>query len=36
MANMQKQHGGNDCGVFAIAAIVSLAFAEDPGSVKYN
>ena len=36
MANMQKQHGGNDCGVFSIAAMVSLAFEEDPSSVKYN
>ena len=35
MANMQKQHGGNDCGVFfSIAVMVSLAFGEDPGSVK--
>ena len=23
-------------GVFSIAAMVSLAFGEDPGSVKYN
>ena len=36
MANLQKQRGGNDCGVFSIAAMVSLAFGEDPGSVKYN
>ena len=36
MANMQKQHGGDDCGVFVIAAMVSLAFGEDPGSVKYD
>ena len=36
MANMQKQHEGNDCGVFAIAVMVSLAFGEDPSSVKYN
>ena len=34
MANMQKQHGGNDCGILAIAAMVSLAFGEDPDSVK--
>jgi len=36
MANMQKQHGGNDCGMFSIATMVLLAFKEDPGSVKYN
>ena len=24
MANMQKQHGGNDCGVFSIAGGVFL------------
>ena len=36
MSNMQKQHGGDDCGLFTIAAIVSLAFGEDPASVKYQ
>ena len=36
MANMQKQHEGNDCGILAITAMVSLAFGEAPGSVKYN
>ena len=34
MANLQKQHGSNDCGGFSIAAMMSLAFGEDPGSVK--
>ena len=35
MANMQKQRGADDCGVFVIAAMVSLAFGEDPSTVKY-
>ena len=26
MANMQKQRGEDDCGVFVIAAVVSLEF----------
>ena len=37
MPNMQKQDGDDDCGgIFVIAAMVSLAFGEDPGSVKYT
>ena len=36
MANMQKQRGAYDCGVFVIAAMVSLAFGEDPGTVNYE
>ena len=34
MANLQKQRGGNDCGVFSIAAMVSLAFGEDSNITK--
>ena len=34
MASMQKQRGADDCGVFVIAAMVSLAFGEDPSTVK--
>lgn len=34
--NTAKQNGTKDCGLFAIAAIVSLAFGEDPTKFKYN
>ena len=36
MANMQMQSGGDDCDAFVIAVMVSLAFGEDPGSIKYH
>ena len=36
MANMQKQRGADDCGVFVIAAMVSLEFGEDSSTDKYE
>lgn len=33
---MQKQHGGTDCGLFAIAAITVIAFGKEPSQLKFN
>jgi len=34
MKPFQKQVGGMDCGVFAIAAVTGLAFNIDPSAVR--
>ena len=31
-----KQTNGNDCGVYAIANMVSVLHGEDPSSVSFN
>lgn len=36
VVNTQKQLGPNDCGLFAIAYMVSIANEEDPAVVKYD
>ena len=36
MIPVQKQQGSKDCGVFAIAIMVSLAFDENPSCVAYK
>jgi len=36
MVDMQCQEGTSDCGLFAIAAITSLLFGEDPSNVVYS
>ena len=36
MAEMSKQEGVNDCGVFAIAAATALAFGSDPLQVQQS
>ena len=36
MVPVQKQQGSKDCGVFAIAKMVSLAFDENPSCVTYR
>ena len=35
-ANVQKQCGGTDCGLFSIAFATSIAFQEDPSQKRYN
>lgn len=34
--NVQRQEGGNDCGLFAIAIATSLCFGHDPVGIKYT
>ena len=36
IVNMKKQHGGNDCGVYAIAVSTALAFNLDPASIIFD
>ena len=36
MKSFQKQSGGADCGVFALAAVTALAFNIDPSMLKLN
>ena len=36
MKPFQKQVGGMDCGVFAIAAVTALAFNIDPSAVRFK
>ena len=36
IANVNKQSGGNDCGLFAAAYITSIAHGQDPSSIVYN
>jgi len=36
MKPFQKQVGGIDCGVFAIAAVIALVFNVDPSAVRLN
>ena len=33
---MQKQEGGRDCGVFAIATITAIAHGYDPTKMKFD
>ena len=35
-ANMQQQTGGNDCGLFALAAASALARGEDPTELHFH
>ena len=35
-ANMQQQTGGNDCGLFALAAAPALARGEDPTELHFH
>ena len=32
----QRQQGGSDCGLFAIAYAVDLAMGTDPATIKYD
>jgi hypothetical protein len=34
--NMQRQVGGDDCGLFAIAIAVDLAYGNDPSIIRYD
>ena len=34
--NVQRQTGGNDCGLFAIATATKLCAGQDPSLAKYN
>ena len=36
IVNIEKQSGGSDCGVYAIALITALAFGMDPIVLKFN
>ena len=36
MQTMQRQKGGNDCGLFAIAISVALAHNLDPAVMKFK
>ena len=36
IANVNKQSGDNDCGLFAAAYITSIAHGQDPSSIVYN
>ena len=36
MVGTQRQTGAQDCGLFAIAFVISIAFAQDPGKMTYN
>ena len=36
MMNMAKQHGSTECGLYAIATLVCLAFGEDPTTVVFG
>ena len=36
MAEMSKQEGVNDCGVFAIATATSFAFGSDPVNIQQS
>ena len=36
MTPKQKQHASTDCGVFAIVVMTSLAYEEDPSTIKWN
>ena len=36
MKNTQKQIGSDDCGLFTIAMMTSLAYKEDPSAVTYD
>ena len=33
---VQQQRNGTNCGLFALAYAVSLAYGEDPGKVRYD
>ena len=35
-ANVQQQHGGNDCGLFAVANAKGLCAGEDPVAYEFN
>ena len=36
MADMQRQEGANDCGVFAIAVVTAVLFGEDPSCLCFE
>ena len=36
IANVNKQSGDNDCGLFAATYITSIAHGQDPSSIVYN
>ena len=36
MMNMAKQYGGTECGLYAIATMVCLAFGDDPTTVVFD
>ena len=36
MIAVQRQRGGVDCGLFAIAMATAIAFGIDPGSQEFN
>ena len=36
MSKFQKQSGGKDCGLFAIAFTVALVFNNQPSKLKFN
>ena len=36
MVDIQKQEGGADCGVFAIAVATAIAFGFDPTTLRFS